>query len=363
MLKGVVCQTIIAMISYICGSISSLVRSTHWAPLPGFRSSLGLNEEPQSPQTIRGGDTSLFSLPSDSANDNTPHTSNVSMATTITTVVSPQNNGSNMYKKRQQQSYFTSGDKENDLGSFQNIRKTFESLAKLLSKLEATCRDINSNKTESRESKIIESLEKIYLEFLNIPSADLKTIVNSFEMELFEPRNYVRTVSNDEDVTTSRLPPISRYSYQNDRSITQEYISWPKHHLDVNSLRSGNDRGDVKNQSIDRGLWSPTTNDMASLISPRSEEEDVVVRTGGYAKLVDEEPVDDLRRTIGSFDNENVEDEREEPPASDERELDHTSSFPATFDRRAVARRSRKNGFWKKKLMSLKNRGRQAAAE
>ncbi|KAL3904205.1 MAG: hypothetical protein SGILL_010156, partial [Bacillariaceae sp.] len=59
-----------------------------WKSLPGLRSALGLKEDPLSPPTVRGGDSSLFSLPSDSANanDDTPHTSNVSMATTITTV-------------------------------------------------------------------------------------------------------------------------------------------------------------------------------------------------------------------------------------------------------------------------------------
>eukprot|EP00535_Pseudo-nitzschia_heimii_P002682 CAMPEP_0197181270 /NCGR_PEP_ID=MMETSP1423-20130617/5609_1 /TAXON_ID=476441 /ORGANISM="Pseudo-nitzschia heimii, Strain UNC1101" /LENGTH=875 /DNA_ID=CAMNT_0042631495 /DNA_START=16 /DNA_END=2640 /DNA_ORIENTATION=+ len=318
--------------------------NTHWVPSPGFRSSLGLKEEPQSPPTIRGGDTSLFSLPSDSANDNTPHTSNVSMATTITTIVSPQNNGSDMDRKQTQRSYFTSGDQDIDRASFQNIRKTFESLAQLLAKLEEACHDVNWNKIEARDSKVIESIEKIYIRFLNIPSSDLKIIVNSFEMKYSEPRIFMRTISNDEDITASRSPPTSRHSYTNDRSNIRDFSTY---NMDMNNLPNGNDTGHVgKNQSVDCGLWSPTTNDMVSLISPHSEDEDVAISADGYAKMVDEEPVDDLRRTIGSFDNGNREDEREEPPASNEREPDHTNSFPATFRRRTVSNRSSKNRFW-----------------
>ena len=314
-------------------------------PLPGFRSSLGLKEEPQSPQTIRGGDTSLFSLPSDSANDNTPHTSNVSMATTITTVVSPEKYGPSTYNQQEQ-----------------DIRKTIRSLARLLYRLEETCRDLKSK--IRKRFMFIESIQNIYLELLNVSSANLNAIVNSFEMEFPEAKNLKRTVSNDEDVAASRSTPPFYSSYEKERNITQDRVARPRDSLRVNILQSDNDDidSDNRNQSIECDLWSPTTNDMMSLRS-QSEDENRSPTNNGYSELRDDQPVDDLRRTIGSFDREEADDEREEPPSSDDRERDNRGFFPATFARRVVAQRPRKSRFWKKRFLALKNRGRQVTAE
>lgn len=342
---------------------SASFSSPHWVPLPGFRSSLGLKEEPQSPQTIRGGDTSLFSLPSDSANESTPHTSNVSMATTITTVVSPEKYGSSICKQQQQRFYFAPSDRNEGDVNLQDIQKTILSLARLLYRLEEICRDLKSKKRE--KSKFIESIQNVYFEFLDISVVDLREIVNSFEMEYSQPLNLTRAVSNDQDVAASRSLPPFRSSFQKERNITENHVARARDTLRVNIMQCDNNDidDDNVNQSIECDLWSPTTNDMMSLVSPQSEEENRTVRNDGYFELEEDDFVDDLRRTVGSFDDTNVEDEREEPPSFDEDERDHAGSFPATFARRFVAQRSRKSRFWKKRFLALKNRGRQVTAE
>ena len=320
-------------------------------PRPGFRSSLGLLEEPQSPQTIRGGDTSLFSLPSDSANETTPHTSNVSVATTITTVVSPER-----YRQRIQNQHhtdhYTIVNNQNGIDiHVQNTRKTMDSLARLLYRLEETCRGLKSK--IRGKSMLIESFQSIYFELLNLSTADLKVIIDSFDMEYSETRSLTRTVSNDEEA-------------QNEPTTFQEHLAQTKDTVRVNVVESENDDIDSgnMNQSIECDLWSPTTNDMASLVSPQNEEENQpILNENGYAELKDDEPFDDLRRMVGSFDSANVEEEREGPATSEEPELDHRASFPATFARRVVGRRSKKSRFWKKRFLALKNRGQQVTAE
>ena len=325
--------------------------NTRWVPRPGFRSSLDLNEEPLSPQTIRGGDTSLFSLPSESANADTPHTSNVSLATTITTVVSPGKYASSIHNR------FSSRDQNAVDMSIQGTQKTVTSLARLLYRLEETCRGLKSK--IGRKSMLVESIQKIYFELLNVSSADLKVIISSFDMEYAEPQTLARAVSNDE-VVASRLP----------RSIKQNQLIFQEHDISkdpmrVNIVESDNDDidSDHRNQSIECDLWSPTSEDMMSLVSPRSEEENEPVTTNnGYAELKDEQPFDDLRRTVGSFDEREEEEEREGPPPLEEREPNQ-ESFPATFARRVVGQRPRKSRFWKKRFLALKNRGRQVTAE
>ncbi len=324
--------------------------NTRWVPRPGFLSSLGLNEEPLSPQTIRGGDTSLFSLPSESANADTPHTSNVSLATTITTVVSPGKYGSSLHNR------FASSDQNAVDMSIQGTRKTVTSLARLLYRLEETCRGLKSKIT--RKSMLVESIQKIYFELLNVSSADLKVIISSFDMEYAEPQILARAVSNDE-VATSRPP---RSMKQNQHIFQEHDIS--KDPLRVNIVESDNDDidSDHRNQSIECDLWSPTSEDMMSLVSPRSEEENEPVTNNGYAELKDDQPIDDLRRTVGSFDEREEEEQREGPPPPEEREPNQ-ESFPATFARRVIGQRPRKSRFWKKRFLALKNRGRQVTAE
>eukprot|EP00536_Pseudo-nitzschia_multiseries_P016392 jgi/Psemu1/299253/fgenesh1_pm.1098_\ len=333
---------------YIPGSTLSEPR---WIPVPGFRSSLGLEEEPQSPPSIaRGGDTSLFSLPSDSANDTTPHTSNVSITSTLTTIVSPEKYESDRNKVK--------------LSS----RKTIESLARLLHGLEASCVCLDSGTTTAEKSMVIKNIQCIYLDLINLPAVDLEQILDQFQMNYARQLALVRTVSRDQGNTLPLLFPPHRNVYESDKNAIQESIPLTRNNLRVSISHCNDDdaNDDNQNQSIECDLWSPTTNDMRSLISPGSTEANMPATSAGYAPLVDTSTtVDDLRRTSGSFDRESVEDERQGSPSWDENEDpdDHRGSFPATFARRVVAQSSKRNRFWKKRFLALKNRGRQATAE
>jgi len=322
-----------------------------WIPVPGFRSSLGLEEEPQSPPSVaRGGDTSLFSLPSDSANDNTPHTSNLSITSTLTTVVSPKNHGSDMNRRKL------------------SVRKTIESIARLLHGLEASCACLGSDTKTAEKSTVIDNIQFIYFELINLPMVDLEQILDSFEMDFAKQPFLNRAVSTNQNVAVPRLAPPPRMVYESEKKAVQEAIPFTRNNLRVNIVQcnDNNADGNNQNQSIECDLWSPTTNDMRSLISPESTETNLTATKGGYAALEDTETtVDDLRRTVGSFDHESVEDERQGAPSWDEDEDqgDHRGSFPATFGRRVVVQSSKRSRFWKKRFMALKKRGKQVTAE
>ena len=212
---------------------------------------------------------------------------------------------------------------------------------------------------------LVESIQNIYFEFLNVSSADLRVIISSFDMEYSEHQSLVRTVSADDDfILASRSPAPSRISNKKEQTINNELVTESKDALRVNIVESDNDDidSDNRNQSIECDLWSPMSTDIVSLISPESDEGNEPITNNGYTELKDDQPVDDLRRTVGSFDSEEVEEEREGPPPADEREPD-AESFPATFARRTVGQRPRKSRFWKKRFLALKNRGRQVTAE
>jgi len=347
---------------------STYLSNHYWKPLPGFLSSLGLEEELQSPSTVRGGDTSLFSLPSDSANDSTPHTSNVSMTTTITTVVSPEKDTTQFFKQ-QQQSYYASSDRDDDGNRFRT-RRTVESLFNLLHRLETSCLNIESKMGAAEKLEVIEDIKKIYFQLLIVPIQDLKLIINSYEMKFNQTQYLTRAVSDDQDVRISRSIHRPLPSYEIDKTAQKIEIENQRYeHPETDILRVNivqyDDNEDDKNQneSIECDLWSPTTNDMNSTCI---EESVTAMRNGEYTAVVDEEEhVDNSRRTVGNFDSETVQEEREAPPMGNEdlRENVHT----ATDDtRRVVAQQqqqSRKNRFWKRKFSVLKNRGGQRASE
>mmetsp|Transcript_44604 Transcript_44604/g.49752 ORF Transcript_44604/g.49752 Transcript_44604/m.49752 type:complete len:857 (+) Transcript_44604:252-2822(+) len=345
----------------------STYQSNHyWKPLPGFLSSLGLEEELHSP-TVRGGDTSLFSLPSDSANDSTPHTSNVSMTTTITTVVSPEKETTQFFKQ-QQRSYYTSSDRDDDGDRFRT-RRTVESLVNLVHRLESSCLNIESKMSAAGKLEVVEDIKKIYFELLIVPIQDLKLIINSYEIRFNQTPCLTRAVSDDQDVRISRSIHRPFPSYEKYKTAQQIEIDNQQHgHPETDILRVNivhydkNEDDKNQNQSIECDLWSPTTNDMNSACI---EESVTAMRNGEYAAVIDEEEhMDNSRRTMRSFDNEIVQEEREAPPMGNEDLRENVDT--ATDDtRRVVAQQqqSRKNRFWKRKLSVLKNRGRQRACE
>lgn len=324
-----------------------------WVSLPGLRSALGLDEEPESPTTIRGGDTSLFSLPSESANakDDTPHTSNVSMTTTITTVLSPERN-------RPQLQEISKG----------GLRSTIESLTRLLARLEAACLLLTTLKTKL---KTVEEITQIYKEFLQLPASDLKKISQFFELSyMYPPLSLTaRTVSEDfeTDRNIARLmpPPImSRHSTKNsDEILFTHGGTLEQEMLRINVVEGV---GDEIGQKVECDLWTPTTEDMKT---------DVVFVNNGpnaFEVMVEEDSnevedegngqVDDLRRVLGSFDLESVHEEREEAPArdeDDEREEEFLNVGPLTNGGRRTAsnyRPTKSRKFWKGRVLGSRRR-------
>jgi hypothetical protein len=107
------------------------------------------------------GDTLLFSLPSESAaEDGTPHTSNVSLTTTITSAVS-----------------FDKHSRHNGYPSNRvNMRRALEAVSTLFDRLSATClKLVNLKSTKSdRFIKFVEEIKWVYLQLLTLSVEDLR---------------------------------------------------------------------------------------------------------------------------------------------------------------------------------------------
>ncbi|KAG7352440.1 hypothetical protein IV203_008488 [Nitzschia inconspicua] len=342
-----------------------------WKTLPGLRTALGLEEDPVSPPTVRGGDSSLFSLPSDSdhANDDTPHTSNVSMATTITTVLSPE--------KYMIQSRFSNT----------GLRHSFEVMARLLGRLNEVCLLLL---TVGGGVKTADEIKQIYLELLELPVSDLKHILHFFEGHYECPllASTVRTVSEDYEEKMDKyhgnqycssdsliLPPlIKRSSFQSDSdillsqtgSLTQEVLR----------IKVVENEEEGLGQEVECDMWTPNTNDMNSYVSLNDDAPSTIASMEDSESSDEEErgPVGDLRRNMGSFDDlrrnnvdlDSVQEEREQSPSEEDFDEDHFqaevfhgSLRPNGFRRNHVANfASRWNGraFWKGRVLGLRQR-------
>jgi hypothetical protein len=231
------------------------------------------------PDTIRGGDTSLFSLPEESL---TPHTSNLSMATTITSKPpSPPNNISNNT----------------------SFRRTVDILGSLVQKLSLACQKLvvdpskNSKKVTAQTIiRATEEMKRIYSTIMTIPNCDLILFSDAFYPTSIMPP-LIRTVSLDEDATGEGGPP-------------QVCVS-PRVH--------GNDHEDKDD------VGEPRLNLLNSF-------DDFVNKQDGPQPnriMMDDEYYyeDDLRRTVGSNDYEDSNnDTRDLPPDEDhEEQRDATS--------------------------------------
>jgi len=247
----------------------------------GFRSAIGLYEAPKSPETVRGGDTSLFSLPSDSANDATPHTSNVSVATTISSAISPERRARPVgyYRDRV------------------NLRDALHTFCSLLDELNVAMEALLHSQGGPRRQDL-DNLRSAYLHCLDIPDEDLKSLVDSFELNL-APLSIHRVVSEDNHDTPITAKPQTAPIEVPTTTTSSEYQTESPNAtlvfsgittLEKEQLVSVNVIED--DDSEDHPLFSPNTADMASI----------------------EQSIDDLRRTVGSFDFGEVEESREESP-------------------------------------------------
>jgi hypothetical protein len=253
----------------------------------GFRASLGFEEEPQSPDTVRGGDSSLFSLPSESAaGDATPHTSNVSLTTTITSAVSFDKHSRHMGYPLQKV----------------DMRRALEAVSTLFDRLSAACLKLVGVKSTKSEAsvKAVEEIKRVYLLLLTLSVEDLKALIDSFELDLM-PMQITRLVSEDRcdsallatdnSAFLSQPQPFVRSSGSIAQLLITQTMGLPIESLKVNFVEDSDEGSEMF-------LLSPNTEDMNSIVES--------AHTG---------TVDDLRRTVGSFnDEEEVEEERDGPP-------------------------------------------------
>jgi hypothetical protein len=235
---------------------------------------------------VRGGDTSLFSLPE--SDHDTPHTSNVSLTTTITSAWSPAKPPSS----------------RRDEGS--HLSRTVEAAATLFDRLSAACSKLVQLSTPSDTSiRAAEEIKRIYLQLIAIHPRDMKALIDSFQLDL-PPLQISRMVSDDCDEqrvdirrsSSVGLPPpipLTRSSGTLIRSPAQEIVARslgirfeaPKVNL-------------IPEEEEGHNLFSPTTVDMKSIEESRDE-------------------VEDVHRTVGSFERED--NEGRDGPPTDEREL------------------------------------------
>lgn len=228
-----------------------------WKFQPDVRAALGVLPA-ESPVVVRGGDTSLFSLPSEC--EDTPMTSNVSLTTTITSAVSP--NGGKFRRST------TNG---------LMVRRTIEVFATLMQKLTVFCTDLISNDENDKWTlsaqdsiRITESIKRTYLQLLAMEARDLHAFIDSFK---FDSKPLEIT---PEEPSFALPPPPPAMLRTSGIPLQQD-----------DSRRAEN-------------LFSPNTEDM---------------RTHGHCDDdEDDEGYDDLRRQIGSSDYDDNAEEREGPP-------------------------------------------------
>jgi len=211
-------------------------------------------------EPIRGGDSSLFSLPSEST---TPHTSNLSMTSTITTHHSPNRRS-----------------KEHMEVQASAIRRLTEIMATILQKLTLACNNIFSKHDVVRA---MEDVKRNYMQLISLNRIDLTTFVDAFVIDESDgdappSPNIVRQVSNDDH----EHPFLDNYLRESSRQLMSNF-----------------GHGTTTQIQVKDSMFSPNSEDMRTVT--------VVVEDD------DENNCDDLRRTVGSNDYEGGDMERDGP--------------------------------------------------
>eukprot|EP00980_Cylindrotheca_fusiformis_P007013 scaffold1474_cov132-Cylindrotheca_fusiformis.AAC.9 len=292
-------------------SVAGHSQQGSWKCVPGFRASIGLMEEPKSPATLRGGDTSLFSLPSESACDSTPHTSNVSATTTITSAFSPEKQNFGFHKK--------------------DLRETTETIISLFDRLGAACSKLMGEAFSGSSVSITaaEEITRIYIQLQTVSVDRLEGLVDSFELEV-QSVPFSRLIANGQgeegiplNDATAMVPALTR-NISNGEPISSarqldSQVVGPLPTPEV--VEEKGDRGEGNS------IFSPCTADMMSVgISTRSS--------------------DDLRRVVGSFDEADIPEERD-PPQQSFVPDQHAISNEAK-------KKSRRTKLWKRRLVPRK---------
>jgi hypothetical protein len=206
------------------------------------------------------------------------------MTSTITTAVSPERN--------RYHAAYANGER---------LRRTIEMLCMALSSLGAECKKLaGANKHDSgAANKAVEAIQNIYDQLMMLPNDDLKSLIDSFELELFD-RSISRIVSADEDEERTRFPPRVNSSWNHSTNQQGLPQTWAR---SVESVPYGILEEEPTEERDNADLFSPRTLDMLSV--------DITATPRSTAETID----DDLRRTIGSFDNEDDTEGRDGPPA------------------------------------------------
>jgi len=219
-----------------------------WRCIRGFRASLGFDETPQSPEPMGGADTSLFSLPSESANDTTPHTSNVSLTTTITSSFSPERNKIGYFSER---------------GS---VRLAMERVTELFSILDSIFVELLNGITTSKDTiRVAEGMKQIYIDLMKLSVESLKGLIDSFELEFLTMKT-ARVVSIDNDAHA-----------QHQTLATQKCMAKSAQHvsqtmgISMDSLQMDI----LKDEEKAANLFSPSTEDMKSIEQSTTTFEDL----------------------------------------------------------------------------------------
>jgi hypothetical protein len=245
-----------------------------WKVLPGLLPAMGILA-PESPlDRPRGGDTSVFTLPSESAA--TPMTSNVSLSTTIAT------------------SKGTGRHPQVKVDALQ-VRQSIEIVSTLVQKLSLCCQALlQTNGLQMETSvRITKDIKRHYQQLMGVDHSMLQSLMDAFELEIAPPPLF-KLVSNDE---ADEVEDVRTSMTRENRAIV-----FPPPRVIRNSFPKTQTPGARSTGSSTHDLFSPQTLDMLS----------TEVR---QVPTVVPEEYDDLRRQVGSVDYDDVEEMREGPEA------------------------------------------------
>ena len=242
-----------------------------WSLLPGLRSAMGI-APPEPPLERRGGDTSVFTLPSASAE--TPMTSNLSVSSTI-----PSSRQGYEHAHLQ--------------ADAQQVRQAIQIVSKLLQKLSGCCRSLADVKSLSTENtvRITKDLKRYYQQLMAVDQSLLRSVLNAFELKILPPA-LSQLLSNDDEENNDST-----------RANEKVIVVPPPRVVRSGCKATLGTSPSMSCASSVHDLFSPQTMDMMSDKQPSG--------------TVPEE-FDDLRRQTGSADYDDTEERRDGP---DEREI------------------------------------------
>jgi hypothetical protein len=278
--------------------------------MPDLHHAMGVAAPPQTPATVvRGGGTSLFSLPEESGAE-TPHTSNVSVGTSITSV---HTNSARRHGAMRPQLVLGQDGLQ--------LRQSVHVVSSLLQKLSLACLELGELSSKREASKYVlvcDSIKKLYLQMVAVKREDALALMDTFYLESLPSSScamIAREVSADEEDFRS-VPTQSRDSEVAilPPPITAAMLIGTSEHGGGTASfvdRMGNSRpfgGSFRREAVpnhQENDHQPIASRGMSMFSPSTEDM--------RSKASDCVPFeyDDLRRQVGSYDRDDL-DESEE---------------------------------------------------